>query len=111
MKRSTAIGIRFRWRSFASAAAAGLFALFWLIYRRAKVRGGGQARFYSYYRPIISSTLPPLAITVWQGVERSTLATAQSMRKIYNGDAQTYALHVLLYFLAIYLISETARAL
>ncbi len=96
---------------FASAAAAGLFALFWLIYRRAKVRGGGQARFYSYYRPIISSTLPPLAITLWQGVERSTLATAQSMRKIYNGDAQTYALHVLLYFLAIYLISETARAL
>jgi hypothetical protein len=46
--------------------------------------------------------LPPLAAKFWDGVRDLALAAAANCRQIYTGNGQTYALYVLLYFLALY---------
>lgn len=90
----------------AVVAAAALFAVFWMIYRRARRQGGDFARFVAYYRPVFGWILPPLAIGFWRGVSFAALAAAGSLRKVYTGNGQTYALYVLFYFLALYLASS-----
>lgn len=86
----------------AVVAASLLFALFWAIYRRAGSERGNFARFIAYYRPYFGRSLPPLAIGFWRGVSFTALAAAGSLRKVYTGNGQTYALYVLFYFLALY---------
>ncbi|MET0943424.1 MAG: proton-conducting transporter membrane subunit [Mesorhizobium sp.] len=85
------------------SVAAFLFAFFWLLYRGGGRDIGNLGWFYTYYRPIFSWSVPPLAIAFWQGVSTAAVATASSVRKVYTGNGQTYALYVLYYFLAIYL--------
>ncbi|HEY0219848.1 MAG TPA: proton-conducting transporter membrane subunit, partial [Afipia sp.] len=87
-------------------AATVLFVLFWMVYRRARGNGGNFARFIAYYRPFFGRTLPPVAIGFWRGVSFAALTAAGSLRKVYTGNGQTYALYVLFYFLALYLASN-----
>lgn len=90
----------------AVVVAAILGAAAWLVYRRgAGRRVGGLPRFYGYYRSMIERTLPPVATVFWNGVTDVTLATAAVVRQVYTGNGQTYALYVLLYFLALYAAS------
>jgi formate hydrogenlyase subunit 3/multisubunit Na+/H+ antiporter MnhD subunit len=89
----------------AVAAAAVLGAVAWLAYRNGVGllgRSGNLARFYAYYRSLIGRMLPPLAARFWDGVRDLTLTAAANCRQIYTGNGQTYALYVLLYFLALY---------
>lgn len=81
---------------------AVLGAVAWLAYRSGIGRSGNLARFYAYYRSLIERTLPPLATRFWGGVRDITLAAAATFRQVYTGNGQTYALYVLLYFLALY---------
>ncbi|CAM5304946.1 NAD(P)H-quinone oxidoreductase subunit 2, chloroplastic [Afipia felis] len=85
------------------AAVFGIIA--WLVYRSGIGRSGNLARFYAYYRSLIERTVPPLATRLWGGVRDVALAAAAGSRQIYTGDGQTYALYVLLYFLALYGVS------
>jgi formate hydrogenlyase subunit 3/multisubunit Na+/H+ antiporter MnhD subunit len=86
-----------------AAAVLGLIA--WLVYRSGVGRSGNLARFYAYYRMVIERAVPPVATEFWNGVTGFTLATAATFRQVYTGNGQTYALFVLVYFLALYLAS------
>ena len=90
----------------AVAAALLLFSLLWLGYRHAQAGARSLARFYSYYRP----ALPPLAEAGWGRLEGGVAAVSATLRKVYTGNGQTYALYVLFYFLAIYALNELQSA-
>jgi formate hydrogenlyase subunit 3/multisubunit Na+/H+ antiporter MnhD subunit len=85
-------------------ATAVLFALSLLFYRR-KRRAGSNASYFSFYRPILGRTVPPFALMFWRGVSHGALAAAAKIRLVYTGNAQTYALYVLGYFLVLYFAS------
>ena len=85
------------------AAVLGIVA--WFFYRSGVHRSGHRARFYGYYRALIARMVPPLATGFWAGVRDVALAAAASFRRVYTGNGQTYALCVLLYFLALYGVS------
>ncbi len=89
----------------AVGVAAVLGVVAWFFYRSGVHRSGHRARFYGYYRALIARTVPPLATWFWAGVRDVALAAAASFRRVYTGDGQTYALCVLLYFLALYGVS------
>jgi formate hydrogenlyase subunit 3/multisubunit Na+/H+ antiporter MnhD subunit len=92
----------------ATAVAAALFGASWYAYRH--YRSGRDARSYlAFYRPLIARATPPIAEAFWRGVDRFFAGSAGFLRAIYTGNGQTYALHVMLYFLAIYFLSEVAR--
>lgn len=96
----------------AVAVALLLFAVAWLVHRsrpaergarrKSAARGGG-ARFYAFYRSMIGTFVPPVASAFWTGVSAAAMAAAGGLRMVYTGNGQTYALHVLYYFLALYL--------
>ena len=54
---------------------------------------------------LIERMLPPVATEFWNGVTGFTLATDATVRQVYTGNGQTYALYVLIYFLALYAAS------
>ena len=88
------------------AATAVLFLLFLLIYRR---RGGrsqarGTPHFYGFYRAALARIVVPIASAFWDGVCAATMAAAGGVRRIYTGDGQTYALHVLYYVIVLYVL-------
>ena len=94
----------------ATAAAAMLFAATWYAYRRYRANAAGDA-YFAFYRPLVGKVTPPVAESFWQGVGRGFAGAASALRAIYTGNGQTYALHVMLYFLAVYFASEVARTL
>jgi NADH:ubiquinone oxidoreductase subunit 5 (subunit L)/multisubunit Na+/H+ antiporter MnhA subunit len=87
------------------AVAVVLFALFVLFYRSRRRKGTNVPGFFRFYRPILARTVPPFAMMFWRGVSHFALAAAGRIRRVYTGNAQTYALYVLGYFLAIYFAS------
>ena len=87
------------------AAAALLFAVFWLMYRGKRREIGDLDRFFAFHRALLARALPPVASRFWQGVSDGARAAAGSARMIYTGNGQTYALYVVFYILAIYIAS------
>ncbi|RTL50191.1 MAG: proton-conducting membrane transporter [Bradyrhizobiaceae bacterium] len=83
-----------------------LFALLWSAFRKADRQNEGFARFIAYYRPVFRHTLPSLAVVFWQNVSYAALTTAGTIRKIYTGNGQTYALYVLFYILLLYVANS-----
>jgi formate hydrogenlyase subunit 3/multisubunit Na+/H+ antiporter MnhD subunit len=90
----------------AVAVAVILGVAAWLVYRGgAGGRTGSLSRFYGYYRSVLERALPPVATGFWNGVTGVTLVMAAAVRLLYTGNGQTYALYVLVYFLALYAAS------
>lgn len=87
-----------------TAAAALLFALSWLIYRRARSYDTplGVARFYRFYQGALTPVVLPVADAFWNGLSRFAINAAGSIRRLYTGNGQTYLLYVLYYVIAIY---------
>ncbi|PWK68997.1 proton-conducting transporter membrane subunit [Aminobacter sp. AP02] len=87
-----------------TAAAALLFALAWLIYRRARHHGTSLdlGRFYNFYQAVLAPVVLPVADAFWNGVSRLVIDAAGSVRRLYTGNGQTYLLYVLYYVVAIY---------
>ncbi|ANY77407.1 NADH dehydrogenase [Microvirga ossetica] len=85
------------------AAVLGLIA--WLAYSGNRRNVVDLRRFFAFYRPVIGFASPPVAIVFWRSIADGTLAAANLARGVYSGNGQTYALHVLLYFLVIYVTS------
>ncbi|WP_223217330.1 complex I subunit 5 family protein [Rhizobium cauense] len=94
------------------AAAVLLLGLFFFVYRTSNrlAMPYSTLRFYAFYRSVFSPLVTPLANFVWDGVCNLTIATADGVRRIYTGNGQTYALYVLYYVLALYLLA-TSRLL
>jgi hypothetical protein len=92
--------------AFALAAAAVLFALFWLLHLKdaPKGRGLSTSGFYDTCSRVFSILTPPWAIEFWAGVAGATSALAGRIRLLYTGNGQTYNLYVLCYFLVVYLL-------
>ncbi|WP_233837633.1 proton-conducting transporter transmembrane domain-containing protein [Paraburkholderia sp. ZP32-5] len=85
--------------------AAVLFGLGVLFYRSRRGNAKNRPDLYHFYRPILSRTVPPVAQMFWRGTSHFALAAAAGIRRVYTGNGQTYAMYVLLYFLAIYFAS------
>ncbi|NML34233.1 complex I subunit 5 family protein [Paraburkholderia antibiotica] len=90
--------------------AAIAFGLGVLYYRSRRGNAKDAPDFYHFYRPLLSRTVPPFAQTFWRGTSHFALAAAARIRRVYTGNGQTYALYVLLYFLAIYFASTGLSA-
>jgi len=99
--------------AFALAAAAVLFALFWLLHLKgaSKVRGLSTNGFYDTCSRVFAILTPPWATEFWAGVAGATSALAGTMRLLYTGNGQTYNLYVLCYFLVVYLLGGGLRHL
>lgn len=89
-----------------TAVAAVLFVVFWLIYKARRARTGRSEveRFYAFYKPVLGAFVPPLAIAFWNVTSKVTGGIAESVRRIYTGNAQTYALYILHYVIILYVI-------
>ncbi|MEN8203920.1 MAG: proton-conducting transporter membrane subunit [Bacteroidota bacterium] len=59
--------------------------------------------FHHFYRAVGFLSLP-VATGFWNGVNSVTHRVAESARKIYSGNGQTYILHIMIYTLIIYLL-------
>lgn len=82
-----------------------LFGLFWVTYRRhydKSIAIPMFSRFFFFYRLMLRRLVPPVAYLFWSGVSGGALSTSASLRKLYTGNGQTYAIYVLCYFLALY---------
>ncbi|TCL74586.1 proton-conducting transporter membrane subunit [Rhizobium sp. BK251] len=92
--------------AFSVAAAAVLLGLSLLIYRAGRGRSlpVSTTHFYRFYRSVFAPLVTPVANFVWDGVCDLTVGAAGLVRRIYTGNGQTYALHVLYYAIAIYLL-------
>jgi hypothetical protein len=86
-----------------------LFAL-WLIQRRYQGTVSRKKASLEAFRKIaLGRLMPPIARGFWHRVATATLAAAGSVRLVYTGNGQTYALYVLYYFLALYVASGGAQ--
>ena len=61
--------------------------------------------FFAPYRKAMGMLEAPVATSFWTGVTDSLGATAEFGRKLYNGNGQTYAVQVLFFVVAVYLIA------
>lgn len=89
----------------ALAVSAVLFLLVWFIQRGRETPGLRKpAGLDSFRQTLLARLTPPLAAFFWRGAAKATLASASRIRLIYTGNGQTYALYVLYYFLALYVV-------
>lgn len=86
------------------------FVLMWLFYRfdRERLASDGVARFYSFYRRALAPMLAPYADRFWNGVPIAVGQSGDAIRRVYDGNGQTYALYVLYYVIALYLFDASA---
>jgi len=61
--------------------------------------------FFAPYRKAMGVLETPVATTFWTGVTDALSGTAEFSRKLYTGNGQTYAVQVLFFVVAVYLIA------
>ncbi len=61
--------------------------------------------FFAHYRKAIGVFAEPKITQFWNGVAEAVVAIADKIRRIFNGDGQTYVLHMILFVLIMYLLS------
>jgi hypothetical protein len=104
----------------------GIFAavFFWLIFWNRKVKKVKQFNivyaaerperpetthyaynFFAHYRKAVGILAEPKITAFWNGIAEATNAIAEKIRKIFNGDGQTYVLHIIVFVLFVYLLS------
>ena len=59
-------------------------------------------RFFAHYERAIGVLVKPRATTFWSAVSEWSHTLAASMRILYTGNGQTYALFILVFFVALY---------
>jgi hypothetical protein len=63
------------------------------------------AGLYAFYKRVFATLTPPLADAFWGGLCAGTIMIAERTRKLYTGNAQTYILYILCYFVFLYVAS------
>jgi formate hydrogenlyase subunit 3/multisubunit Na+/H+ antiporter MnhD subunit len=95
---------------FAVIVSAMLFGLFWLVWNAGWLRGGAaRAGLYRFFMAVFTTLTPPVATTFWGGLADVTTSFAQRARMIYTGNAQTYNLYILYYFIFLYIAAGGIR--
>ena len=61
--------------------------------------------FFAPYRKAMGLIEAPVATTFWNGVTDTLAGTAEFGRRLYTGNGQTYAVQVLFFVIAVYLIA------
>ncbi len=61
--------------------------------------------FFAPYRKAMGLLEAPVVTTFWNGVTDSLAGTAEFSRRLYTGNGQTYAVQVLFFVIAVYLIA------
>lgn len=62
--------------------------------------------FYAPYRSALGMFLRPWTTSFWAGIQRSLDILGSIIRRIYTGNAQTYALHILIYAAVVLLVTQ-----
>ena len=104
----------------------GIFAavLGWLAFWNRKVKKVGQFNivyaaerperpetthygynFFAHYKKAIGILAEPMISNFWESVSEITIAIADKVRRIINGNGQSYLLHIVTYVLVIYLLT------
>ncbi len=58
--------------------------------------------FFAHYSKALGILSTPLAVNFWKGVGRSFHAVGDFLRRIYNGNGQTYLMHIILFVVVVY---------
>ena len=66
--------------------------------------------FFAPYRKAMGFIEAPVVTTFWTGITDAFAGTAEFGRRLYNGNGQTYAVHVLFFVVAVYLIAMGGAA-
>ncbi|NVK46814.1 MAG: NADH-quinone oxidoreductase subunit F [Rhodobacteraceae bacterium] len=66
--------------------------------------------FFAPYRKAMGFLETPVSTSFWTGVTNALHGTAEFSRKLYTGNGQTYAVQLLLFVIAVYLISMGASS-
>ena len=61
--------------------------------------------FFAPYRKALGFLESPLVTRFWGGITDSLHSTADFTRRIYTGNGQTYALQVIVFVVAVYLVA------
>ena len=61
--------------------------------------------FFAHYDRALGFLVRPRATAFWNAVTEWSHTTASSLRIFYNGNGQTYALFILMYLVALYLVN------
>ena len=62
-------------------------------------------KFFAHYDRAIGFTVRPRATAFWNTVVEWSHSVGASLRVFYNGNGQTYALFVIMYFVGMFLIN------
>src|SRR5262249_52745957 len=89
---------------FAVIVSALLFGLFWLLRSAGWLRHRARAGLHRFFTAVFTALTPPIATMFWGGLAHATTSVAQRVRTIYSGNAQTYNLCILYYFVVLYVI-------
>ena len=58
--------------------------------------------FFAHYRKAIGFLAMPLVTNFWDALSDTLHTTSDLIRKIYSGNGQTYALHIIIYITIFY---------
>jgi formate hydrogenlyase subunit 3/multisubunit Na+/H+ antiporter MnhD subunit len=61
--------------------------------------------FFAHYNRAIGFLVRPRATAFWNGAVEWSHSLAAGLRIFYNGNGQTYALHIVIYLVALYLVN------
>ncbi len=61
--------------------------------------------FFAHYDRALGILVRPRATAFWNSVVEWSHSLAASLRVFYNGNGQTYALHIVIYLVALYLVN------
>ncbi|MFP4547541.1 MAG: proton-conducting transporter membrane subunit [Fidelibacterota bacterium] len=61
--------------------------------------------FFSHYRKALGSLSQPYVTKFWNALTDLCHSSADFIRRLYNGDGQTYILHILIFIVVVYFIS------
>jgi len=64
--------------------------------------------FFSHYNKALGFLSAPGVIVFWDGVRESVASLGSALRRLYSGNGQTYALHIVLFVVVLYLIAGGA---
>jgi hypothetical protein len=59
--------------------------------------------FYSFYAKVMGPLIKPRATAFWDGMSEWSHTLGSTLRVLYTGNGQTYALYVLFYVVMIYI--------
>ncbi|MFP4617993.1 MAG: proton-conducting transporter membrane subunit [Spirochaetaceae bacterium] len=62
--------------------------------------------FFAPYARALGFLVKPFASRIWEGVAEIVFSIGGALRRIYNGNGQTYALHIMLFIAVLYFLME-----